>query len=73
MACQYSKLEIVEYLTEEEPLVDVKVCCHTNKQDGEAVRQNGLHMAAIHNDVDVAKQLIKAGCPLDVQDLNVSS
>lgn len=52
-------------------LVDVAACCHRNRQ-GEDVNQNGLHLAAFHNDVSVAKQLIKAGCPLEEKDMDVS-
>ncbi len=65
----------MKYLTEEPvlSLVDVAACCHKNRR-GEDVHQNGLHLAAFHDYVDVVKQLIKVGCPLEVdQDVNVSS
>lgn len=54
-------------------LVEIKACCHRNKREGEDVRQNGLHIAAIRNDVHVTRQLIKAGCPLEETDLKVRS
>lgn len=33
----------------------------------------GLHLAAMHNDVDIAQELIGKGCPIDSQDEKVCS
>ena len=71
-ACQYSKLAMVKYFTTElSSWVDVEACC--KRRDGEVTNQNGLHLAAIHNDTGVAvfEQLVKAGCPLNVLDSKV--
>ncbi len=55
-------------------LVDVAAhYTYYKNEDGDDVIQNGLFLAAIRNNVGVAQQLIKAGCPLDEKDLDVSS
>ena len=33
----------------------------------------GLHLAAMHDDVDIAQELIEKGCPIDSQDEKVCS
>ena len=33
----------------------------------------GLHLAAMHDDVDIAQELIHEGCPIDSQDEKVCS
>ena len=33
----------------------------------------GLHLAAMHDDVDIAQELIEKGCPVDSQDEKVCS
>ena len=33
----------------------------------------GLHLAAMHDDVDIAQELIGKGCPIDSQDEKVCS
>lgn len=70
VACEYQKVEMVRYLTEERTDVDISACCHTN---GNGDGTSGLHLAAIHNSSGVAELLIKANCPLDLVDKSVSS
>ena len=33
----------------------------------------GLHLAAMHDDIDIAQELIGKGCPIDSQDEKVCS
>ena len=63
---------MVKYLTQDpsvKHLVDVTACCHSD--DG-GKKNNGLHIAAIHNSVELAELLIEADCPLDAVDKDVS-
>ena len=69
MACLYRKLEIVKYLLTEKEQVDIAACCH---RDEKGRGMNGLHLAVKHYAVGIAKELVKAGCPLDAVDAQVS-
>lgn len=51
-------------------LVDFTACCH---RDGGRGGSSALHLAAVHDAVGMAEQLIRAGCPLDGRDAGVSS
>lgn len=69
VACKYHHKELVECLVETtQNLVDVTVCCHEEGERG----ISGLHLAADTDAVEVAKLLIKAGCPLEQKDRDVS-
>ena len=41
--------------------------------DVDAEGKSALHIAAIHDSVEIAKMLIEKGCPLLIQDLEVST
>ena len=71
MACLYHKLEIVKHLlTEQKEQVDIRACCD---RDEKGKGMNGLHLAVKHyDDVDIVEELMKAGCPLDAVDTEVS-
>ena len=64
------------------PDVDVSACAECvaavdngdapDRSDEGANGKSGLHIAAIHDSAKIAEMLIKGGCPLCVQDLEVS-
>ena len=74
-------MEAVEYLLTL-PDVDVSACaeCVATVDDGDvpdgsdegASGKSALHIAAIHDSAKIAEMLIKGGCPLCIQDLEVS-
>ena len=74
-------MEAVEYLLTL-PNVDVSACaeCVVAVDDGDvpdgsdegANGKSALHIAAIHDSAKIAEMLIKGGCPLCIQDLEVS-
>lgn len=49
--------------------MDFTACCHRDGDRG----TSALHIAAIHEAVSMAEQLIAAGCPLDGLDAEVST
>ena len=70
-------MEAVEYLLTL-PTVDVSACAEcvavADDVDGSSEGASGksaLHIAAIHDSAKIADILIKGGCPLSVQDLEV--
>ena len=73
-------MEAVEYLLTL-PIVDVSACAEcvavaddVDAPDGSSEGASGksaLHIAAIHDSAKIADILIKGGCPLCVQDLEV--
>ena len=73
IACEYQKADAVRYLLEL-PDVDVSACAeHVPDISAEVVKgKSALHIAAIHDNAEIAEVLIKKGCPLLVQDLEVS-
>ena len=80
-ACEYQKAEAVEYLLTL-PNIDLSVCAEhvpisdddvPDGLDGEGKGKSALHIAAIHDSGRIAKMLIEKGCPLCIQDLEVSS
>ena len=75
-------MEAVEYLLTL-PRVDVSACAESVAAAGDdddapdgtgegASGKSALHIAAIHDSAKIADMLIKGGCPLCVQDLEVS-
>lgn len=73
IACEYQKAEAVKFLLEL-PNINVSVCAeHVSDGDDEEVKgKSALHIAAIHDSAEIAEMLIEKGCPLLVQDLEVS-
>ena len=59
VACEYKKVEIVEFLLQVEG-VDCKACAVKSDREG---GKTGLHIAAIHDSVKLARILIREGCP----------
>lgn len=61
------------------PDVDVSACAECVVDDGDvpdgsdegANGKSALHIAAIHDSAKIAEMLIKGGCPLCIQDLEV--
>ena len=79
MACEYQKLEVVRYLLEGDQgardvgVENLGVDVTASAEEKDAATQNvgrktGLHLAAIHDSLDIAQELIIKGCPLDTQD-----
>ena len=64
MACEYQKIEIVQYLAEIAE-VNISVCCEGG--------MTGLHLAAIHDSLEIARFLMKKGCPIDALDEAVNN
>ena len=65
---------MAHFATELTALVDFAAVCHREEEgtEGEECRgTSGLHLAAYHDRVDIAKHLVGAGCPLDGVDLQV--
>ena len=82
MACEYQKHEVVRYLLREDQgaqdmgVEDLGVDASASAEEidaetGNVGRKTGLHLAAIHDSLDIAYELITKGCPLDIQDLVV--
>lgn len=78
IACEYQKIEAVQCLLEY-PNIDVTACAERvpvsegDDVDVDAEGKSALHIAAIHDSVEIAKMLIEKGCPLLIQDLEVST
>jgi hypothetical protein len=71
VACEYKKIEVVKHLTEQlTEVVDANACCHSGK-DG-TFMNSALHLAAIHNSVEVAELMLSANCSLNLVDKDVS-
>ena len=79
VACEYQKLEVVRYLLEGDQgardvgVENLGVDVSASAEEKDAATQNvgrktGLHLAAIHDSLDIAQELIMKGCPLDTQD-----
>ena len=77
IACEYQKTEAVQYLLTL-PEINVAVCAERvpvgddDSSDVEARGKSALHIASIHDSAEIAEMLIDKGCPLLVQDLEVS-
>ena len=73
IACEYQKADAVRYLLELSD-VDVSACAEhvPDSSDEEIKGKSALHIAAIHDSAEIAELLIEKGCPLLVQDLEVS-
>lgn len=76
IACEYQKDSAVRYLLQLKN-IDVSVIAAQDSTgdsgDSKVVkRKSALHIAAIHDSVEIAKMLIDSGCPLYEQDHEVS-
>lgn len=68
LAFECGNVHIVEHLSDmltQQFLKDIMALCVARKT-------TALHVAAAHNAVGIAEQLIGAGCPLNAADVNVS-
>ena len=74
VACEYQKSETVKYLLYELP--EGTIYPGLPPQDdttagSQPVGKTGLHLAALHDQLDITEMLIEKGCSLLIQDEKV--
>ena len=79
MACEYQKLEIVSFLTQDRDLrelVDINARSSIYGKDKKIGQSGALHLVALHDrhscSEKIAEYLIHAGCDVGMVDTNVS-